>query len=160
MTVCLRITVHLLPVQKSYPMTACLMTTVRPIAQPEVLPNDRGSDDCKLGSSADNDGLLSPTQQVGTQYSLLDCDIVQIDRETDQSRKPNRQQQMPVPHSRTLETERHTYQIPSKLRPRVMVVTDQNGARPPDNVNCNWLEVLSHADLQQLGPTRERCYCG
>ena len=63
-------------------------------------------------------------------------------------------------HSRTLETERHTYQIPSKLRPRVMVVIDQNGARPPENVNCNWLEVLSHADLQQLGPTRERCYCG
>ena len=31
-----------------------------------------------------------------------------------------------------------------------MVVTDQNGGRPPDNVNCNWLEVLSHADLQQL----------
>ena len=81
-----------------------------------------------------NDGRLSPTKPVGTEYSLLDCDIFQIDRETDQSRKPNRQQQMPVPHSRTLETERHTYQIPSKLR--AMVVTDQNGGECQNRHFC------------------------
>ena len=69
----------------------------RPVVQPEVIANDRVSDDCKLGSSADNDSLLSPTKPVGTASSLLDCDIFQIDRETDKSRKPTRQQQKPIP---------------------------------------------------------------
>ena len=122
----------------------------RPVVQPEVIANDRVSDDCKLGSSADNDSLLSPTKPVGTASSLLDCDIFQVDRETDKSRKPTRQQQMPIPHSGTHDTEHHTYQIPGKLHPRVMVVTDQNGGQPPDGVECNWLEALSRADLQQL----------
>ena len=29
-------------------------------------------------------------------------------------------------------------------------MTDQNGGQPPDGVECNWLEALSRADLQQL----------